>query len=996
MILDDDHPQMKHPAPPSTMSLSPFPPRPTSSSSWAGYHAHPASSSSTSSLPLDAEQPLLPYAFRHPQPQSFDQYPGNPVGVYAGPVGGVLAVLGNGRARFRILVIACGACLLFLLHAHFYRPRHHGPPPHFRPFWGPPPPHPGPGPGGFGDLGPPPGAPDFAQRPPVAVERPEDVAGAQAQTTATLVEPDLPVLPDHLIVQERRPTPPTSPNPWPHLPEAWGGHDWLSPSRFPPDDPYSAGAMKDPPLMSPPPARYLMKAFEWSAREVKATQEKLTGKFKDALGISFDPQTGKAKPVPRDEIVLPKSSSKIKVVNLEQGKGVKKLRKVQWDGKADATGEEIARERREWVKRAFLHVWEGYKEHSWGSDELKPISNTSSNNYNGWGATIIDTLDTLLIMDLSHEYNIAREHVALVDFSYLAPKMKLTTDLPDMSDFEDPVEPPVQAFDEELDNGPQDQRQRRQPRRPPVLLESEQRSPTTIPTFETTIRYLGGLLSAYDLSGDPLMLTRAKELGDWILPSLGTQYGFPILRYTMGTNPRGSKTGRAVLSEVGSLTMEFTRLSMLTGDETYFQAVQRTMDTLDTGFTKMDDFNGKGRKPRLGSLLPAYVDPSHPDSTAGEYTFGGLADSYYEYLIKQFQLMGGASQQYERMYKEAIDSAYEYLIRRVEVVPGRDDLTIIGAKQWGQWSSRLEHLTCFAGGMLGLGAKLLNRRHDMETALNVTEACAWAYESSATGVGPESLTFYEPNDPSRYYTVDSPDGQSKMRKPRGNPMGVRHGDGKYIGRPETIESVFYMYRITGDRKWQDRGWQMFTSWVEHAINESGFSTISNVFYVTNRREDSMESFVLAETLKYYYLLFSPMDFISLDDYVFNTEAHPFRVPKSTFTKSTSKYLWKGPDDEALSAPSFDSNIGLGTPVQLWARVQQAAALNRGLQEKVKLGLEKPVPKKQQGFIRPSEEELENARKKTPAQVREDEERALAKAKAAVAAGLGRGMARPPP
>lgn len=96
---------------------------------------------------------------------------------------------------------------------------------------------------------------------------------------------------------------------------------------------------------------------------------------------------------------------------------------------------------------------------------------------------------------------------------------------------------------------------------------------STIPHFETTIRYLGGLISAYDLSGDPLMLQRATELGDWLLPSLGTKFGLSINRYVLGSNPAGINVGRATLSEVGSLTMEFTKLSMITGNEIYYQAV---------------------------------------------------------------------------------------------------------------------------------------------------------------------------------------------------------------------------------------------------------------------------------------------------------------------------------------------------------------------------------------------------------------------------------------
>lgn len=90
----------------------------------------------------------------------------------------------------------------------------------------------------------------------------------------------------------------------------------------------------------------------------------------------------------------------------------------------------------------------------------------------------------------------------------------------------------------------------------------------------------------------------------------------------------------------------------------------------------------------------------------------------------------------------------------------------------------------------------------------------------------------------------------------GLPAGISISNPKYIGRPETIESVFYMYRLTGDRIWQERGWKMFTSWVEHSLTDAGFASINNVYATTIRQSDSMESFVLAETFKYYYLLVS--------------------------------------------------------------------------------------------------------------------------------------------
>ncbi|TRX95954.1 hypothetical protein FHL15_003096 [Xylaria flabelliformis] len=104
----------------------------------------------------------------------------------------------------------------------------------------------------------------------------------------------------------------------------------------------------------------------------------------------------------------------------------------------------------------------------------------------------------------------------------------------------------------------------------------------------------------------------------------------------------------------------------------------------------------------------------------------------------------------------------------------------------------------------------------------------------------------------------------------------------YILRPEAIESVWYMYRITGDKKWQDEGWKMFEAIVRHTTTEVGSSAIDNVLSTNPKQSDEMESFWTAETLKYFYLLYSEPNLISLDQWVLNTEAHPFKRPKSSF------------------------------------------------------------------------------------------------------------------
>lgn len=87
-----------------------------------------------------------------------------------------------------------------------------------------------------------------------------------------------------------------------------------------------------------------------------------------------------------------------------------------------------------------------------------------------------------------------------------------------------------------------------------------------------------------------------------------------------------------------------------------------------------------------------------------------------------------------------------------------------------------------------------------------------------------------------------------------------------------------MYRITGDKSWQDKGWKMFEAVIKATSTTSGHSAIYDVTAEDPFHIDEMESFWLAETLKYFYLLFSTPETISLDDWVLNTEAHPFRRP----------------------------------------------------------------------------------------------------------------------
>lgn len=208
----------------------------------------------------------------------------------------------------------------------------------------------------------------------------------------------------------------------------------------------------------------------------------------------------------------------------------------------------------------------------------------------------------------------------------------------------------------------------------------------------------------------------------------------------------------------------------------------------------------------------------------------------------------------------------------------------------------MQHLTCFVGGFFALAGRLFQSAHDVEIGAKLTEGCIYAYKKMPTGIMPEifnivpcesrascpwNATKWEEEVLKKTYGEnhsDFMDMVKSLKLPEGF-TSIR--DRRYLLRPEAIESVFIMYRITGYEEYLDHAWDMFTS-----IRRASATKYANgqVLDVTEADpiplpEDKMESFWTAETLKYFYLIFSPPDMISLDDWVFNTEAHPFRRPK---------------------------------------------------------------------------------------------------------------------
>eukprot|EP00298_Acanthocystis_sp_HF-20_P013373 c20318_g2_i1.p1 GENE.c20318_g2_i1~~c20318_g2_i1.p1 ORF type:complete len:232 (-),score=66.39 c20318_g2_i1:18-713(-) len=229
-----------------------------------------------------------------------------------------------------------------------------------------------------------------------------------------------------------------------------------------------------------------------------------------------------------------------------------------------------------------------------------------------------------------------------------------------------------------------------------------------------------------------------------------------------------------------------------------------------------------------------------------------MVDSLYEYMLKVSIHSNFTEPKYVNEYLKSSNAAIKNMLKTT--LDGYTYFIQLGSD--GKFrSARMEELVCFAGGMFALGSyyipNLEEKKKHFEVGENLTRTCYEGAIKTKTGIAPESWIF-ENNE-----TINISQKENNLR-------------------PETVESIFYMYRLTGDKKYLDWGWNLFQAIEKYAKVPTGYCGIEDVTRIPVKYSDRMESFFLAETLKYLYLLFSPTDLISLDSFVFNTEAHPFR------------------------------------------------------------------------------------------------------------------------
>jgi len=352
-----------------------------------------------------------------------------------------------------------------------------------------------------------------------------------------------------------------------------------------------------------------------------------------------------------------------------------------------------------------------------------------------------------------------------------------------------------------------------------------------VQNFETTIRLLGGLLSSYQLTGDKHLLNLAEDLGNRLLPVFNSPTGLPYRYVNLKTGKvRGKITNPA---EAGTLLIEFGTLSKLTHKQVFYVKAKHALVGI---------YN---RRSSIG-LVGTWINVETGEWTDPDSHISGAIDSYYEYLLKCAILFD--DRDCRRMWTNSIAAINRYLaenvvhglmyassraqVREPELWYGHADMN-----SGRRTATTYGALDAFFPAVLALSDDL-----DRAERLQTSSFKMWTLR----GIEPEELDY-------RSMEIVSP---------------------AYHLRPEIIESAYYLYHFTGKGKYLRMGETMFRDFVKYCRTPEGYAALKSV--VTREHDDSMQSFLFAETFKYFYLLFAPPKTLYFDRIVFNTEAHPIR------------------------------------------------------------------------------------------------------------------------
>lgn len=397
------------------------------------------------------------------------------------------------------------------------------------------------------------------------------------------------------------------------------------------------------------------------------------------------------------------------------------------------------------VKAQMAWAWDQYREHAWGKDEIRPLSGTFSSfplKTRHLGLSLVEALDTLWVMGLDSRFQAGVDWVkAELDFD----------------------------------------------------VDGE------VSVFETSIRLVGGLLSAYHASGDPVLLAKARDLADRLIPAFDTPTGFPYRFINLKTGAcRDSQTNPA---EIGTYLPEWGTLSRLTGDPRYHDVAKKAVVALFARRSPLDLFAVK-----IDALSGEWLDR--------RATVGSYADSFYEYLWDGWQLFG--DRECLDMYRTATAAILKH---QQAWQDGRLWIADVDFQTGRIVSTEQDELASFYGGLLAQGGA-------MKEGVAVTES--WAAVQERFGVLPEAYDYAT-----------------------GKPTAVSNAL-----RPELADSAFNLWLLDRDPRWRELGCIHFLNMKRWNKAPYGYTDLADVTADPKKQADHCPGYWWSEQMKYYYLLFA--------------------------------------------------------------------------------------------------------------------------------------------
>ncbi|KAF2730293.1 glycoside hydrolase family 47 protein [Polyplosphaeria fusca] len=498
------------------------------------------------------------------------------------------------------------------------------------------------------------------------------------------------------------------------------------------------------------------------------------------------------------------------------------------------------KERARIVRGAFVRGWNGYMEHAYPHDTLKPLSNTAYDDRNGWGATAVDALTAAILLDVPDAVETALNHIVDIDWKHASY------------------------------------------------------SGATV--FGSTIRYMSAMLSAHDLlttthrhllGSDAThkldaLLKQSQALADVLAPSFQTAVGINsnFLNLTSG---KITETGSNDITAISGLVLEWTRLTDLSGVAKYSELAMKSMQPL------------LSPKPESASPFPGLL-PKHIDLNTGLFdanAAGGWSHTgggFYEMLLKLSIYNPSFFAPLRDQWIQAADSTMTHLASHPK---GHPELTFLADFQGSDRLYQQDASSMFAAASFLLGGIVTGEPRFRKFGLQLVDTCVKMYAASATGLGPERFAWVpdtcDTGEEKREEACSIPE-EYAAQLDRIVHAGFWVTDAGYRLRPEVLESLYYAYRVTGDEKYRDASWRIVGNVIKWCETGSGFAELEDVGAEmkvggAGGRKDWMSSYVLSETLMYAYIIHledEPWQVQSKGsmDWVWSTQGHPLRTKAS--------------------------------------------------------------------------------------------------------------------